>query len=154
MKNMIVIGVGVLLLGLTGTFAFLYFTSSGGAGEPEAGAAAAPPPPPPPPEVFYYDIKPEFVVNFGDQLGVQFLMIDVSVGSHDEMVTEVVEKNSPQIRNDLLMLFSGQATQELYTDEGKNGLRAKASEVVSAVVEQHYPGGEISDLFFTRFVMQ
>lgn len=151
MKNMIIIGVGVLLLGLTGTFAFLYFTSGGNAVEPEVAAAAAPPPPP---EVFYYDVKPEFVVNFGDQLGVQFLMIDVSVGSLDETVPDVLKKNSPQIRNDLLMLFSGQATEQLYSDEGKNGLRLAAFDVVNNVLQQHYPDGEITNLFFTRFVMQ
>jgi flagellar FliL protein len=151
MNKFIIIGVGVLLLGTSGTFGFLYFSSKGAAVEPEIAAAAAPPPPP---EVFYFDVKPEFIVNFGQQLGMQFLMVDVSVASLDERVTEVLESNLPQLRNDLLMLFSSQAQEHLYTDEGKAGLRTMASEAVTAVLQEHYPEGEISNLFFTRFVMQ
>ncbi|MEM7257702.1 MAG: flagellar basal body-associated FliL family protein, partial [Pseudomonadota bacterium] len=79
---------------------------------------------------------------------------DVSVASLDEKVPEVLDTHLPQIRNDLLMLFSSQATEHLYTPEGKTQLSEKASEVVSSVIQQHYPMGEISDLYFTRFVMQ
>lgn len=151
MKNMIIIGVGVLLLGTSATFGFLYFTGSKQAPEPEVAAAVLPPPPP---EVFYFDVKPEFIVNFGEQLGMQFLMIDVSVASLDAKVPEILEQHLPQVRNDLLMLFSSQANEHLYTPEGKSTLGEQASEVVSTVIQQHYPNGEISDLYFTRFVMQ
>ncbi len=151
MNKILLIGVGVLLLGTSGTFGFLYFTSKSAPVEPAIAAATAPPPPP---EVFYFDVKPEFIVNFGEELGMQFLMVDVSIASLDEKVSEVLEKNVPQVRNDLLMLFSSQAKEHLYTDQGKSTLRTLASEAVTEVLKQHYPDGEISDLYFTRFVMQ
>lgn len=151
MNKFIIIGVGVLLLGTSATFGFLYFSSKGEPVEPEMAAAAEPPPPP---QVHYFDVKPEFIVNFGQELGMQFLMVDVSIASLDEKVTEVLESNLPQVRNDLLMLFSSQAKEHLYTDEGKASLRTLASDAVTAVLLEHYPEGEISNLFFTRFVMQ
>ena len=150
MKNILIIGVGVLLLGMTGTFGFLYFTSSKSAQEPAAGAAQ----PAAPPETFYFPVKPEFIVNFNADSGAQFLMLDVTIASHDSKVPAVLDTHMPELRNDLLMLFSRLATEELYSEEGKAALRTQASESVTTVLQKHYVGGEISDLYFTRFVMQ
>ncbi len=107
-----------------------------------------------PPETFYFPIEPEFIVNFGQDSEMQFLMVDVTVSSIDSKVPAILDTHLPEIRNDLLMLFSGLATENLYSEEGKAELRVSAMENVLNVLVKHYPEGEIDDLFFTRFVMQ
>lgn len=150
MKKMLVIGGGVLLAGLAGTFGFLYFTKEPPPVDPEIAAALAAVPP----ETFYFPITPEFIVNFKEQSAAQFLMVDVTVASHDSKVPDVLSTHMAELRNDMLLLFSDNATQDLFTDIGKAALRDSASQTITAVLQKHYEEGEITDLFFTRFVMQ
>jgi len=147
MKKIALIGIGVVLVGISAGAAFLFLSKSD---EPPVAAAQAEEPP----ETFYFPIEPEFIVNFGQQSEMQFLMIDVTVSSLDSKVPAILDTHLPEIRNDLLMLFSSLANEHLYTEEGKGELRDSATENVTAVLKKHYPDGEINDLFFTRFVMQ
>lgn len=150
MKKMLVIGGGVLLAGIAGTFAFLYFTKEPPPVEPDVAAAIAVEPP----ETYYFPITPEFIVNFKEQSAAQFLMVDVTVASLDSKVPDVLNKHMAELRNDMLLLFSDNATQDLFSDVGKAALRDSASATITAVLKKHYEDGEITDLFFTRFVMQ
>lgn len=146
-KLIIIIAVVVILAG-GGGFAASKFLAP----EPEMGAAIEVEPEPP--ETYYVTMGKEFVVNFRQPSATQFLMVDVTVASIDEKVPEILETHMPELRNELLMLFSDRATKELFGDAGKSALRASAVERVNEVLTKHYEDGTITDLFFTRFVMQ
>lgn len=105
-------------------------------------------------ETFYYHIQPEFVVNFGIKSRPKYLMLEVSVATHDETVTDVLEKHIPELRNDLLFLYSTKTSEHLATTEGKNELRQETLGIVSGILKKHSHSGEVDDVFFTRFVMQ
>ncbi len=105
-------------------------------------------------ETFYYHIQPEFVVNFGVKSRPKYLMLEVSVATYDEKVTDVLEKHIPELRNDLLLLYSTKTSEHLATIEGKNALRKETLGIVSKVLKRHSQNDEVEDIFFTRFVMQ
>ena len=101
------------------------------------------------------NLDPPFVVNFEAEAAVRFLQVTVSVMTREPHIEELLKKNDPRIRNDLLMLLGGQKYATISTREGKEKLQADALEAVRAVVKS--AGGEpekIEALYFTAFVMQ
>ena len=105
-------------------------------------------------ETFYYNFQPEFVVNFGAKSKPRFLMLEVSAATHDEDVLDLLDKHTPALRNELLILFGSQDSERVRTTEGKNELRVKTQEAIQTVMQEHYGDDVIYDVFFTRFVMQ
>lgn len=142
-KLLIIIIAAVLVLG--GGAAFFLM------GGKKADAKAEHPVLPP----IYVNLDPPFVVNFEAESMVRFLQVTVSVMTRDPHGEEILKKNDPRIRNDLLMLLSNQHYSDISTREGKEKLRLASLEAVRAVVKS--AGGEaekIEDLYFTAFVMQ
>jgi flagellar FliL protein len=144
-KKLFIILAVVLLAAGGGSFFFL----KGGKG----GAAAKEVAPIVPP--IYVNLDPPFVVNFEAEAMVRFLQVTVSVMTRDPHTEEIIKKNDPRIRNDLLLLLSNQHYKDISTREGKEKLRAAALEAVRLDVKD--AGGEsakVENLFFTAFVMQ
>lgn len=105
-------------------------------------------------ERHYYNIHPEFVVNFQNQSAPKFLMIEMTAATSDEKAKNAIDDHIPELRNNLLMMLGEQVSDDLETTEGKDALREKAFELVEEVVAKHYGPGRVTDVFFTRFVMQ
>ena len=156
MKKKIVLGL-VAFLGLAiivggSVGASLYFT--GAFSEKPMIAAAMPEEELPPENTYYYNVQPEFVVNFQGSSRVKFLMIEMVIATHDEKVIPVLTDHDPEVRNSLLNLLSEQNAEELKTPEGKQALRDEALILIEDIVERHYEPDAVHDVFITRLVMQ
>lgn len=171
LKKMIMIGVGALLLvgGSVGGTLFLTGGKEAPVDEELAGGSTAGELPPlveieelaaampkGPLPVFYYSMQPEFLVNIGTtSRGRQsFLMVELTVATVDEGSHEALLDHDPQLRNELLTLFSEQNPVVLQTAEGKVALREQARDIIDAVVTRRYGAERIKDVFLTRFVVQ
>lgn len=169
MKKWIIIGVGVLLLlgaSIGGTLFFTGFfdpppppaeadaEGAEGDGAAPAAAAAEPPPPLDPLKVYYYNIQPEFVVNFPDRVKNKYLMLEMTVETIDEKVTTVLEDHIPEVRNDLLFYLGQQSPEDLKMPAGKEKLRQETRDVIEYIVAKHYGPGRVTNVYFTRFVIQ
>jgi len=144
---MIMIGAGCVLL-----ITMMLIPKPAPAVDPEVAAAMAAEAAPP--ETYYYTFQPEFIVNFRANTRTKYLMLDVAVASNNQEMPDLLKKHSPEIRNDLLLLFSKEANERLYSEEGKLALREKVSTKIAEIVEKHFPQGAVEDVFFTRFVME
>jgi flagellar protein FliL len=145
-KKLLFIIIAVVLLG--GAAGAFFFLKGGDAKEAAKKEAVILPP-------IYVNLDPPFVVNFEAEAAVRFLQVTVSVMTREPHIEEILKKNDPRIRNDLLMLLGGQKYDTIATREGKEKLQADALEAVRAVVKS--AGGEpekIEALYFTAFVMQ
>jgi len=156
MKQKIILGllgfIGLALIVGGSVGASLYFT---GALNDEPDVAAAMPVEEALPEnTYYYNVQPEFVVNFQGKGRVKFLMIEMVVATHDEAVIPVLTDHDPELRNNLLTLLSGQDANELKTVEGKQALRDEAILLIDGIVGKHYKTERVHDVFITRLVMQ
>jgi flagellar protein FliL len=103
----------------------------------------------------YVKLDPPFVVNFEAKGLMRFLQVTVEVMTRDPVTAEIITKNDPMIRNDLIMLFGNQQYESISTREGKDKLRAEALATVAKIIDAE--GGEgkkVEQLFFTSFVMQ
>ena len=102
----------------------------------------------------YIDLKPAFTVNLAPEDPVGFLQISMQILTFNDDVADDLEKHKPLIRNNLLVLFGEQKSDELRAVDGKERLQTAALEIVQTVVNEHGSGGEVDNVFFTSFVMQ
>lgn len=156
MKKKIILGliafVGLALIVGGSVGASLYFTGALNK-EPDA-AAALPAEEVLPENTYYYNVQPEFVVNFQGKSRVKFLMIEMVVATHDEEVVPILTDHDPEVRNALLNLLAEQDAGQLKTAEGKQKLRDDALSLIDEIVGRHHKTERVHDVFITRLVMQ
>lgn len=102
----------------------------------------------------YFELKPEFVVNFEGDQGADYLQIDIQLMTRDADAISVFKDHSPLIRNNILLLLSSQKYAELRTLEGKEKMRADVLATVQQVVEAELGKPAVEAVFFTSFIMQ
>ena len=159
-KMMIIIIIGVVLLLIVGVvgglFASGFFddeaeqtdTEQTAKGEDEAAAAEENA------ELIYWPLEPAFVLNFEGKSKARYMQIGLEVVMTNEKASAAVKKHSPVIRNEIVLLLSGQKYEEMITPEGKEQLRAELIEVINGILKQRKVKKGISNLYFTSFVMQ
>lgn len=153
-KKLIIIVGGVVLLiavSIGGTiFGLKFFSGSDHAAEGHEEAAEEVEKKP----AIYYALTPAFIVNFQDKGRTRFLQADLSLLIRDEDVSEALDKHMPLIRNNLVLLLSGQSFETLQSAEGKEALRAEALKAVQEVLQQEIGKPGVEQVLFTSFVMQ
>jgi len=103
----------------------------------------------------YYKFDPAFVVNFGGEGSARYLQVTVEAMARDPKILEELKNDEPAVRNDLVLLFSGQDNATLMSNEGKEKLRASTLDVVRKILNSEGDSGkEIEAVYFTSFVIQ
>lgn len=119
------------------------------------GAVAANKPAAPHAAPIYYKFDPAFVVNFGGEGSARYLQVTVEAMSRDMAVVESLKNTEPAVRNDLVMLFSGQDNATLMSVDGKEKLRAATLATIRKVVDSEGGNGKLIEAaYFTSFVIQ
>ncbi|HEX2791749.1 MAG TPA: flagellar basal body-associated FliL family protein [Steroidobacteraceae bacterium] len=119
------------------------------------GAAASSKPVAPHASPIYYKFDPAFVVNFGGEGSARYLQVTVEAMSRDMTAMENLKSFEPAVRNDLVMLFSGQDNATLMTVDGKEKLRAATLASIRKVLDGEGGNGQaVEAVYFTSFVIQ
>ncbi len=148
LKLIIVIVVGVLLAIGVSVGATWYFMS---------GDKSAPPPVADSnvkPAAIYEPLPPAFVVNFNDNGRQRYLQVSVTLQARDQNDLNALKVHMPVIRNNLVMLFSGQTFESLATPVGQEMLRQKTTASVQEVAQKELGKVVIDQALFTNFVLQ
>jgi flagellar FliL protein len=75
--------------------------------------------------------------------------------TRDLETEKLLKDNDARVRNDMLMILSGQNYASVSSNEGKEALRAKCLEAVRTIIkDMHGKSEQIEALYFTSFVMQ
>lgn len=105
----------------------------------------------------YLTLDPPFIVNFVHRGSLRYLQLSLDLMFLDEGVIGQVQEQMPEVRNDLILLFSSQDFETLSTLEGKEKLRADVLLAVNKAIDIDpanpgpAAGGEV---YITNFVMQ
>jgi len=105
-------------------------------------------------EILYWPLEPNFVLNFEGKSKARFMQIGLEVATTSEKSYKAVKKHLPVIRNEVVLLLSGQKYEEMITPEGKEQLRAELLETVVKILKRHKAKEGIDNIYFTSFVMQ
>ncbi|MFZ1829848.1 MAG: flagellar basal body-associated FliL family protein [Candidatus Competibacteraceae bacterium] len=104
--------------------------------------------------VIYHPLEPAFIVNFEDQGMLRYLQIGLTTMTRDQRIVDAINQNMPQIRNDLILLFSNQKMEVLATTIGKEKLRAQALAQIQGILAREVGVPGIEAVYFTAFVLQ
>jgi len=101
------------------------------------------------------EIKPlysldTFIVNLADQGGKRYLRVTMELEISSIEVTEEINQRLPQLRNSILMIVPSKSYADIGTAEGKSLLRDE----LMAQMNTFLTAGEITNIYFTEFVVQ
>jgi flagellar FliL protein len=105
-------------------------------------------------EPIYFTLAENLVVNFRSTGGTRFLQVGIDLMTYDETAEHALEKYSPVLRSDLILLLSDQEQDRLLSREGKETLRAEALAEIRGVMTELHGSPVVEALYFTSFVMQ
>jgi len=93
-----------------------------------------------------------FIVNLADKtgLGKRYLKVKITLQLGKEEHGEIIGKNTPQLRDTILLLLSSQSSRDIRTMEGKLELK----HAILSRVNQILGEGIVSRIYFTEFVVQ
>lgn len=104
--------------------------------------------------VFYLPLDPPFVVNFLDQGNLRYLQVSMEVMTHEQPMVEEIKKHMPAIRNNLLLLLSGQTFDSVGNRDGRENVRAGALSEIQKIMQAQTGKPAIEAVYFTSYVMQ
>lgn len=151
-KKLIIILLSVIVVaGLTagGVFFAMKSTSASDSADAESASEESEKKP-----AIYYALTPAFIVNFQDKGRSRFLQTDLTLVIRDEDVAAALDMHMPLIRNNLVMLLSGQTLETLQSTEGKEALGKQALQSVQDVMQKEIGKPGVEQVLFTSFVMQ
>ena len=164
-KLFLIIGLAVLLIVISigGTVVALKVLAppppAGAAAEAERAASTLLP-------AIYYEMTPNFTINFNVNGRQRYLQAAITLMYRDPLLEELLKLHMPAIRNGLVMLLSAKNFDELQTSEGKEALRAEALEIIRGQLQkeqealvargdsEEVSAANVEQVLFTNFVMQ
>lgn len=144
-KLMLIVALVVLLAAGAGAY-FVFAKKPEAAGEKAVKAEAAKPP-------VFLTIDP-FTVNLQNESGEQFLQLSFTLQVASTEQVDLLKLYNPQVRSRLLLLLSSRKASDINNAEGKKKL---GTDIMATVNQPFTPGGkkqEVTDVFFTSFVIQ
>ncbi|MBV4475737.1 flagellar basal body-associated protein FliL [Pseudomonas sp. B2M1-30] len=151
LKLIIVIVLALLLAIGASVGATWFFMHSAQSKPAEAAAQAAPVGKQP---AIFEPMAPAFVANYNQNGRQRYMQVSITMLARNQADLEALKVHMPVIRNNLVMLFSGQDFATLATPVGQEMLRQKATASVQEVAQKELGKVVIEQLLFTNFVLQ
>ncbi|WP_223441140.1 MULTISPECIES: flagellar basal body-associated protein FliL [Pseudomonas] len=99
-------------------------------------------------------MAPAFVANFNQNGRQRYMQVSITMLARNQADLDALKVHMPVIRNNLVMLFSGQDFATLASPVGQEMLRQKATASVQEVAQKELGKVVIEQLLFTNFVLQ
>ncbi|SEM72789.1 flagellar FliL protein [Pseudomonas sp. ok272] len=102
----------------------------------------------------YEPLAPAFVANYNQNGRQRYMQVSITLQARNQADLDALKVHMPVIRNNLVMLFSGQDFDTLATPVGQEMLRQKATASVQEVAQKEVGKVVVEQLLFTNFVLQ
>ena len=146
-KKKLILIILILLLAGGGGAAWYFLIHKAHDGAAKQAKVEAPKPP-------VFMVMEPFTVNLQSEGTDQFLQTAFTLQVATQEQVDQLKLYMPQVRSRLLLLLSSKRAAEINTADGKKKL---GTDIISAVNQPFTPGGkkqEVTDVFFTSFVIQ
>ncbi|TDV35502.1 MULTISPECIES: flagellar basal body-associated protein FliL [Pseudomonas] len=149
--KLIIVIVLALLLAIGASVGATWFFMHSAQSKPAAAADATPVGKQP---AIFEPMAPAFVANYNQNGRQRYMQVSITMLARNQADLEALKVHMPVIRNNLVMLFSGQDFATLATPVGQEMLRQKATASVQEVAQKELGKVVIEQLLFTNFVLQ
>jgi flagellar basal body-associated protein FliL len=102
-------------------------------------------------EAIFKSLRPEFTVNFHDGQKERYLMAAIDVMARSQDVIDLVDKNMPVVRYQVLRVL-GRQDATLFEEDGKDQLLTEVLAAIQKVIDS--PAGNVEAVYLTSFVVQ
>ncbi len=145
-KLIVIILVALILLGGGGAAAWFFLLRSGGETTEGQEVVSS--------SLIYFRLAQPITATLGPNEPANHLRVNIVLATRNQSVVDALNLHTPIIRNDLLVLIGNQSSAELNTPEGKEVLREKVFETITAVLVRTGSPAGIEHVFFDEIVMQ
>ena len=149
--KLIIVSVVALLLAIGVSVGATWFFMHSAQSKPAAAAETAPVGKQP---AIFEPMAPAFVANFNQNGRQRYMQVSITLLARNQADLDALKVHMPVIRNNLVMLFSGQSFDTLATPIGQEMLRQKATASVQEVAQKEVGKVVVEQLLFTNFVLQ
>lgn len=143
----IILGVGILVLGGGGFFAYTKFLGHKPAVEEVASQEVKKEPEAVIGEMLVMD---PFVVNLADPKGKRYLKVKIELELESKEAVDKATKAAPKLRDMVIMMLTSLGFEEVMTPEGKIRVRDELLERFNEIMRPDH----IKNIYFTEFVVQ
>lgn len=91
-----------------------------------------------------------FIVNLADPRGKKYLKTKLELELNNPLVVQEIDQRLPQFRDTVLTILSSKSFEDVRQLEGKYQLRAE----IMTMLNQFLQSGEITNIYFTEFIVQ
>ena len=91
-----------------------------------------------------------FVVNLADPGGKRYLRVSLALEINDQEFAEEAKKNTPQMRDKILLILPTKIFKDIRTASGKDALRKELIDQLNPLLNKC----KITNLYFQEFVIQ
>ena len=105
-------------------------------------------------QAIYEVLAPAFVVNYNFKGRQRYMQVSVALMGRDKAELDALHEHMPVLRNNLVMLFSGQDFEALSTPVGKEMLRQQTTASVQALAQKETGKMAVEQVLFTNIVLQ
>ena len=91
-----------------------------------------------------------FVVNLADPGGKRYLRVSIALEIDDKDFVEEAKKNTPQMRDRILLILPAKNFKDIRTSSGKDSLRQEIIAQLNPLLDKC----KITNLYFQEFVIQ
>ena len=102
----------------------------------------------------FEQMLPAFVANYKQNGRQRYLQVSITLLARNQADLDALKVHMPVIRNNLVMLFSGQSFDSLATPVGQEMLRQKVTASVQEVAQKELGKVVVEQALFTNFVLQ
>ena len=91
-----------------------------------------------------------FIVNLADAEGQRYLKAVMQFEVDNPTAESEIQEKLPQIRDEILMILSNKTFEDISTTAGKRMVKRE----IASAVNKYLTGGQITQVYFTEFVVQ
>jgi flagellar FliL protein len=91
-----------------------------------------------------------FIVNLADAEGQRYLKAVIQLELENASLEGEVQGKLPQIRDEILMILSNKTFDDVSTTAGKRMVKRE----IASAVNKYLTGGQVTQVYFTEFVVQ
>jgi flagellar FliL protein len=103
------------------------------------------------PVIEYLEMTPKFTVNLNEPR--KYLMINVQLLVEGAEPVAKIKKHMPALRHELIMLYTGRASDQLQTMEQREALRQETVTTIRKALEKLENSDGFRDVFFTEILV-
>lgn len=105
-------------------------------------------------EVFYLQLSPGFVTNYGGPGRLKYLKADITLELGSARAHQALEQHIPLVRNTIVLNLARQSENNVVTARGQERIRAELKEVLNRALKEEVGAEIVQDVLLTNFIYQ